>query len=229
MLLGSLLFTSIALTSAGVFCVLHQVVFGSGFAATPRFLWLAFGCAIVATVLPSFLINAGLQRVSSQAVSMIATVVADRDHQTCGLRSSASRSRLPMLSARRSCCWAWGFFTWGDSRGPKNRGQGPKPRGHSGPGACFRALRTPPEGKARREHILPLKMCTTRGLPRAEPNWRWQDLGPHSIIPHRFVTCWLRSGLVTQMPRTLLGSSADGPLLRRIAVTLNHSCGLQAR
>ena len=73
--LGAALFTSIALTTAGVFCVLHQVVFGTGsFAASPRFLWLAFGCAIVATVLPTFLINAGLARVSPQVVSMIATV-----------------------------------------------------------------------------------------------------------------------------------------------------------
>lgn len=73
--LGSTLFTSIALSSAGVFCVLHQAILGAGtFAASPRFLWLAFGCAVVATVLPTFLINAGLARVSSQAVSMIATV-----------------------------------------------------------------------------------------------------------------------------------------------------------
>ncbi len=74
-LLGSALFTSIALTAAGVACVVHQVVLGTGsFAASERFLWLAFGCAIVATVLPTFLINAGLARVSSSAVSMIATV-----------------------------------------------------------------------------------------------------------------------------------------------------------
>lgn len=73
--LGPTLFTSIALTSAGVFCVLHHVVFGSAsFAASPRFLWLAAGCAVIATVLPTFLISAGLARVSSQAVSMIATV-----------------------------------------------------------------------------------------------------------------------------------------------------------
>ena len=38
------------------------------------FLWLSAGCAIVATVLPTFLINAGLARISSAAVSMISTV-----------------------------------------------------------------------------------------------------------------------------------------------------------
>jgi drug/metabolite transporter (DMT)-like permease len=73
--MGSALFTSIALSSASVFCVLHQFIAGGGdFSASPRFLWLSAGCAIVATVLPTFLINAGLARVSSAAVSMISTV-----------------------------------------------------------------------------------------------------------------------------------------------------------
>lgn len=73
--MGSALFTAIALASASVFCILHQAIVGGGnFAATPRFLWLSAGCAIVATVLPTFLINAGLARISSAAVSMISTV-----------------------------------------------------------------------------------------------------------------------------------------------------------
>jgi drug/metabolite transporter (DMT)-like permease len=73
--MGSALFTSVALTSASVFCIAHQIVLGSGsFAASPRFLWLSAGCAIVATVLPTFLINAGLHRISSAAVSMISTI-----------------------------------------------------------------------------------------------------------------------------------------------------------
>jgi drug/metabolite transporter (DMT)-like permease len=73
--IGSALFTSIALASASFFCIVHQaIVSGGNFAATPRFLWLSAGCAIVATVLPTFLINAGLARISSAAVSMISTV-----------------------------------------------------------------------------------------------------------------------------------------------------------
>jgi drug/metabolite transporter (DMT)-like permease len=73
--LGSALFTSIALTAAGVFCVLHQAIVGGGqFAASPRFLWLSLGCALIATVLPTFLINAGIGRTSPQTVSMISTV-----------------------------------------------------------------------------------------------------------------------------------------------------------
>lgn len=117
--LGSLLFTSIALSSAGVFCVLHHVVFGAGWAASPRFLWLAFGCAIVATVLPSFLVNAGIARVSPQAVSMIATA---SPIVTIGLaiwilgepftRADAIGSALVLAGV--------GLYTWGDSR---NRGR----------------------------------------------------------------------------------------------------------
>ncbi|OYW54181.1 MAG: hypothetical protein B7Y80_13285 [Hyphomicrobium sp. 32-62-53] len=73
--MGSALFTAVALASASVFCIVHQVVVSGGsFAASPRFLWLSAGCAIVATVLPTFLINAGLARISSAAVSMISTV-----------------------------------------------------------------------------------------------------------------------------------------------------------
>lgn len=113
--LGSALFTSIALSSAGVFCVLHQVVFGSGFAATPRFIWLAFGCAMVATVLPSFLINAGLERVSPQAVSMIATL---SPVVTIGLAIAILGEPFTMADAIGSSLVlaGVGLFTWGDSK-----------------------------------------------------------------------------------------------------------------
>ena len=114
--LGSALFTSIALSSAGVFCVLHQAVLGSGsFAASPRFLWLAFGCAIVATVLPTFLLNAGLARVSSQAVSMIATV---SPIVTIGLAIALLHEPFTLADGLGSALvlLGVGLFTWGDSR-----------------------------------------------------------------------------------------------------------------
>ena len=113
--LGSALFTSIALSSAGVFCVLHHVLFGAGFAATPRFLWLAFGCAMIATVFPSFLINAGLERVSPQAVSMIATV---SPVVTIGLAIAVLGEPFTLADAIGSSLVliGVGLFTWGDSR-----------------------------------------------------------------------------------------------------------------
>lgn len=118
--LGSMLFTSIALSTAGVACVLHQVIIGSGsFAASPRFLWLAFGCAIIATVLPTFLINAGLARVSSSAVSMIATV---SPIVTIGLAITILGEPFTLADAVGAglVLAGVGLFTWGDARARKS-------------------------------------------------------------------------------------------------------------
>lgn len=117
--MGSTLFTSIALTAAGVLCILHQAILGHGsFAAPTNFLWLSFGCAMIATVLPTFLINAGLQRTSPEAVSMIATVspivtiglaiVILGEHFTS---ADAVGSLLVLIGV--------GLFTVGDSRRAK--------------------------------------------------------------------------------------------------------------
>jgi drug/metabolite transporter (DMT)-like permease len=72
--LGSALFTSISLTSSGFMCIIHHLVVSGDFSASPRFIWLSAACAIVATVIPSFLINAGMARISPQAVAMISTL-----------------------------------------------------------------------------------------------------------------------------------------------------------
>ena len=75
-IMGTMLFTGVALSSSAVACIVHYVVVSGGvdFSATPRFYWLAAGCGFFATVLPSFLVNAGLSRVSAQATSMIASI-----------------------------------------------------------------------------------------------------------------------------------------------------------
>ena len=74
--MGSALFTSIALTGSAVACIAHFVIVSRSFdfSSSPRFFWLAAGTAIFATVLPSFLVNAGLARISPQSTSMIATI-----------------------------------------------------------------------------------------------------------------------------------------------------------
>lgn len=74
--MGSALFTSIALTGSAVACIAHYVITSRSFdfSSGPRFFWLAAGTAIFATVLPSFLVNAGLARISPQSTSMIATI-----------------------------------------------------------------------------------------------------------------------------------------------------------
>jgi drug/metabolite transporter (DMT)-like permease len=74
--MGSMLFTSIALSGSGFACILHYIVVSRSFdfSSSPRFFWLSAGTAIFATVIPSFLVNAGLQRTSPQTTSMIATI-----------------------------------------------------------------------------------------------------------------------------------------------------------
>jgi drug/metabolite transporter (DMT)-like permease len=74
--LGSMLFTAIALSASGLACIAHYIVASRGFdfSSSPRFFWLTFGMAIFATVIPSFLVNAGLSRTTPQTTSMIATI-----------------------------------------------------------------------------------------------------------------------------------------------------------
>jgi drug/metabolite transporter (DMT)-like permease len=73
--MGSVLFTSLSLSASAAICMLHHIaVKGFNFAATPRFIWLAAGCAVFATVMPSFLMNAGMARTSPQATAMISTI-----------------------------------------------------------------------------------------------------------------------------------------------------------
>jgi drug/metabolite transporter (DMT)-like permease len=74
--MGSMLFTSIALSSSGIACIIHYVVVSQSFdfSSSPRFFWLSAGTAIFATVIPSFLVNAGLSRTTPQTTSMIATI-----------------------------------------------------------------------------------------------------------------------------------------------------------
>ena len=74
--MGSALFTSIALAGSAFACIAHYIVTSRSFdfSSSPRFFWLAAGTAFFATVLPSFLVNAGLSRISPQSTSMIATI-----------------------------------------------------------------------------------------------------------------------------------------------------------
>ena len=74
--MGSALFTSIALSGSAFACIAHYIVtsWSFDFSSSQRFFWLAAGTAFFATVLPSFLVNAGLSRISPQSTSMIATI-----------------------------------------------------------------------------------------------------------------------------------------------------------
>jgi len=123
-LLGPALFTSLSLSAAAVMCIVHQaVISGGNFAASPRFIWLSAGCAIAATVLPSFLINAGLARISSAAVAMISTL---SPVVTIGLAVAILGESFTLADAIGSTLVlaGVGIYTWGDSR---SRGSAAKP------------------------------------------------------------------------------------------------------
>ena len=74
--MGSALFTSIALSGSAFACIAHYIVtsWSFDFSSSSRFFWLAAGTAFFATVVPSFLVNAGLSRISPLSTSMIATI-----------------------------------------------------------------------------------------------------------------------------------------------------------
>jgi drug/metabolite transporter (DMT)-like permease len=72
--MGSVLFTSVSMLAGGTASLLLQMVISGKFGASPYFLWQCLGCAVFATVLPIFCINAGLARISAQAVAMISTL-----------------------------------------------------------------------------------------------------------------------------------------------------------
>jgi len=71
--MGSTLFTSLALSAAAVAGIAHFAVASGGFdlAVTPHYFLLAAGTGIFATVLPSFLVNAGMARIGPQSTAMI--------------------------------------------------------------------------------------------------------------------------------------------------------------
>jgi drug/metabolite transporter (DMT)-like permease len=72
--MGSVFYTTVSMIAGGFAAVFIHAVSDGDFSASSYFLWMAFGCAIFATVLPIFCINAGLARTSAQTVAMISTI-----------------------------------------------------------------------------------------------------------------------------------------------------------
>ncbi len=74
--MGSVLFTTLSMTGASFSGLSHYVIASGGFAftASHHFIVLAAATGVIATVVPSFLVNAGLARVGPQVTAMISTV-----------------------------------------------------------------------------------------------------------------------------------------------------------
>lgn len=114
---GSGLFTCIAMISASVmaigqFAVMRPV---EALMVSPHGLTLAVLVAIGATVLPTFLMNAALKRISAQANSMISTVspVATMVLAVLFLGETAS---LPEIAGAALVMISIGWFTLSDAR-----------------------------------------------------------------------------------------------------------------
>jgi drug/metabolite transporter (DMT)-like permease len=72
--LGTIFYTTVSMLAGGVAAILIHALSDGDFGASTYFLWMAFGCAVFATVLPIFCINAGLAKTSAQTVAMISTI-----------------------------------------------------------------------------------------------------------------------------------------------------------
>jgi drug/metabolite transporter (DMT)-like permease len=113
--LGTGIFTTVSMIAgAGSAVAIHAVVDGD-FSASSNFLWLGFGCAVFATVLPIFCINAGLARITAQAVAMISTL---SPVVTIVLAVTILGEPFTLADAMGSALVlaGVGYYTWADTR-----------------------------------------------------------------------------------------------------------------
>jgi drug/metabolite transporter (DMT)-like permease len=113
--LGSIFYTSVSMVAGGLASVFIHAASDGDFGATPTFLWYALGCAVFATVLPIFCINAGLARTSAQTVGMISTI---SPLVTIVLAVSILGEPFTLVDALGSTLvlMGVGFYTWADMR-----------------------------------------------------------------------------------------------------------------
>ena len=74
--LGSVLFTCLALSGAAITSLAHVLILRGGidYSVSANYLRLAAATGIVATVIPSFFVNAGMARIGPQSTAMISTL-----------------------------------------------------------------------------------------------------------------------------------------------------------
>jgi drug/metabolite transporter (DMT)-like permease len=123
-LLGTALFTTISMIAGAFSAVLIHLLIDGDFSASSHFLWMSFGCAIFATVLPIFCINGGLARISAQAVAMISTL---SPLVTIALAVWVLGEPFTLADAIGSALVlaGVGYYTWADSRRKVQAAQNP--------------------------------------------------------------------------------------------------------
>ncbi|MBS9478603.1 DMT family transporter [Ancylobacter radicis] len=116
--IGSALFTCIAMIAAsaaalGQFAVTHPL---EKLIVTPHVFWLSIMLAIGATVLPTFLMNAALSRISAQANAMISTLSPVATMALAVLILGEEMTALDLFGALLVTA-SIGWFTLSDRRG----------------------------------------------------------------------------------------------------------------
>jgi drug/metabolite transporter (DMT)-like permease len=113
--LGSVFYTAVSMVAGGFAAVLIHALSDGDFTASPYFLWMGLGCAIFATVIPIFCINAGLERTSAQTVAMISTI---SPLVTISLAVFILGEPFTLVDAFGSALVLAGvcFYTWADMR-----------------------------------------------------------------------------------------------------------------
>jgi drug/metabolite transporter (DMT)-like permease len=114
-LLGTVFYTTISMIAGGISAIAIHAISDGDFGASPYFLLMGLGCAIFATVLPIFCINAGLARTSAQTVAMISTI---SPLVTIILAVTILGEAFTMIDAAGSALVlaGVGFYTWADMR-----------------------------------------------------------------------------------------------------------------
>ena len=115
--MGSVLFTTVSMSGASVASLAHYAIAsgGLGFTAPPHFIMLAAATGLFATVIPAFLVNAGLARVGPQVTAMISTV---SPLATIYLAIVVLGERFTLADALGTALviGGIGFYTWHDLR-----------------------------------------------------------------------------------------------------------------
>jgi drug/metabolite transporter (DMT)-like permease len=74
--MGSTMFTAVALSAAAVATLAHILIVKGGidYALSPNYFLLAAGTGLLATVVPSFFVNAGMARIGAASTAMISNI-----------------------------------------------------------------------------------------------------------------------------------------------------------
>lgn len=118
--MGSIIFTSVALTAASAASLAHGIVVlgPSGLAAPTDFLWLAAAAGILATVIPSYFVNEGMARIGPESTALISFL---SPLLTIAMGVAVLKEHFSLMDGLGTClvCMGVGYHTWRELRETK--------------------------------------------------------------------------------------------------------------